>query len=104
MNALRPALQGCGPAIQRTQDAVTDREVVVDDVELGQRARALRRREDHAVGVRHADLPPARVDDGVLWLCHEWGFSAKPRGPACLSPARTWVHGGSSRADGLRAA
>ena len=40
----------------------SDGEVVLDDVELGDRGRALGRREDHAIGVRHAQLAPARLD------------------------------------------
>jgi len=54
MHALRPALKGGGPLLERAHDAVADREVVVDDVELGDRTGAPGLRKDHAIGVGHA--------------------------------------------------
>ena len=66
VDALRPALERRRPPRERAHDPVADREVVADDVELGHRGRALGRREDHAVGVGHAQLAPAGVDGRAL--------------------------------------
>ena len=75
MDALRPALERGRPLLERAHDAVLHRQVVVDDVELGDRLGAVGRREDHAVGVGHAQrrgrrrrrsLPRWRAYPGVL--------------------------------------
>ena len=64
VHALGPALERRRPVRERAHDAVLDREVVVDDVELRDRGGALRGREDHAVAARHAQIAAARFDDG----------------------------------------
>src|SRR5213078_3877405 len=68
--ALGPALERRRAPLERTQDAVANGEVVLDDVELGDRARALGRREDHAIGAGHAEIPSAGVDDRGLGRGH----------------------------------
>src|SRR5207237_1058664 len=60
---LRPALERRRPPLERPHDAIGDGEVVVDDVELADRARTLGHREDDAVRVGNAQLAPTRVDD-----------------------------------------
>ena len=52
-----------GRRVERAHDAVLDGEVVLDDVELGDRGRALGRGEDHAIGAGHAQVAPAGLDD-----------------------------------------
>ena len=59
-----------GRRVERAHDAVADREVVLDDVELRDRGRALGLREDHAVGAGHPQLAPAGVDHGGVGLGH----------------------------------
>src|SRR5690242_3016716 len=63
VHALRPALERGGPGPERAHDAVLDGDVVLDDVELGERGRALGGREDHAIRVRHPQVAPAGIDD-----------------------------------------
>ena len=70
VHALRPALERRRPPLERAHDAVLDGEVVLDDVELGDRARALGLREDHAIGAGHAQIAPAGVDDRGLGRGH----------------------------------
>ena len=74
-----------GRRAQRAHDPVLDGEVVLDDVELGDLARALGRREDHAVGARHAQLAPAGVDVGGLGG-HARSSTARTRGGARSPP------------------
>ena len=64
VDALRPALERRRPPRERAHDAVLDRQVVVDDVELRDRGGALGGGEDHAVAAGHAQVAPAGVDDG----------------------------------------
>jgi hypothetical protein len=63
VHPLRPALERGRPQRERAHDAVADRDVVLDDVELGDRGRVLRAREDHAVGAGDAHLPVTGLDD-----------------------------------------
>ena len=70
MHALRPALERRRPPRERAHDAVVDREVVPDDVELADLGRALGAREDHAVGTRDAHLPVTGLDDRRVGLGH----------------------------------
>src|SRR3954452_9668965 len=74
MYALGPALESGRPPPERAHDAVVDGEVVVDDVELGDLARALGLREDHAVRAGHTQLAPPGADGGGLRLCHAAEF------------------------------
>ena len=73
VHALGPALERRRPSLERAHDAVLDREVVADDVELGDRGRALGRREDHAIGVGHAQIAPTGVDGRCLRVGHARG-------------------------------
>ena len=84
VHALRPALERRRPPRERAHDAVPDGEVVLDDVELGDRARALGRREDHAIGAGHAQIAPTGVDDRGLGRGHapEFYRGDAPRGHA----------------------
>ena len=70
VHALRPALERRRPPRERAHDPVVDREVVPDDVELGDRRRALGAREDHAVGTRDAHIAVTGFDDRRLGLGH----------------------------------
>ena len=74
VHALRPALERRRPPRERAHDAVVDREVVPDDVELGDRRRALRGREDHAVGARDPHLPVTGLDDRRIGRSHAREF------------------------------
>ena len=80
MHALRPALERRRPPLERAHDAVLDGEVVLDDVELGDRARALGRREDHAIGAGHAQIAPTGVDDRGLGRGHARSSTATTPG------------------------
>ena len=81
MHALRPALERRRPPRERAHDAVLDGDVVLDDVELRDRGRALRRGEDHAVGAAHAHLPPTGVDGRALARGH--AEVLRERAPTC---------------------
>ena len=50
MHALRPALEGRRPSVQRPHDPGLHRDVVLNHVQLGDRRGAVRRREDDPVG------------------------------------------------------
>ena len=64
VDSLRPALERGRPLPERAHDPVPDRHVVLGDLELGDVARSLRRREDHPVGARDPHLAPIRLDHG----------------------------------------
>ena len=94
VHALGPALERRRPVRERAHDAVLDRQVVVDDVELRDRGGALRGREDHAVAAGHAQIAAARFDDGRVR-----GHALKFYGTSGISlptlrpprpPASTW--------------
>ena len=85
---------------QRAHDPVFDRQVVLDDVELGDRGGMLGGRKDHAVGVGHAQLAPTGVDNGGIGLRHPQSFTPLAAGAqrtprpahslvACPSPGAT---------------
>src|SRR3954447_17778315 len=74
--ALGPPLEGGRPAVQRAHDPVADREVVLDDVELGDRRRAVGGREDHAVGARDPQITAPGLDDHRFGRAHEAKFYA----------------------------
>jgi hypothetical protein len=76
VHTLRPALERRRPALERAHDATLDGEVVLDDVELGDRGRAPGSREDHPIGARHAQLAPTGVDDRGLGRRHAPKFYA----------------------------
>src|SRR6266487_2941060 len=95
VHALRPALERRRPPLERAHDAAPDGEVVLDDVELGDRARALGRREDHAIGARHAQIAPTGVDDRGLRRRHAPEFYGNDARGTCVSgrcrgAARRW--------------
>jgi hypothetical protein len=90
VHALGPPLERRGPARERPHDPVLHREVVADDVELGDRRRALGLREDHAVAAGHAQLAPTRVDDRGLGRAHPPELYSRGRG-------RRVARGGSAR-------
>jgi hypothetical protein len=70
VHALRPALERRRPPAERTHDALVHRQVVLDHVELRDRRRSLRLREDHAIGARHPDFAFAGLDGGGIRLGH----------------------------------
>jgi hypothetical protein len=80
MHALRPALERRRPPRERAHDAVLDGEVVVDDVELGDRARTLGSREEHAIGAGHAQLAPTGLDGRGVGRGHAPEFYANYAG------------------------
>ena len=71
-----------GRRVERAHDAVLDGEVVLDDVELGDRGRALGRREDHAIGAGHAQIAPTGVDDRGFGRGHAEEHAGYDRGVA----------------------
>jgi hypothetical protein len=81
MHALGPALERGRAPVERAHDAVTDRQVVLDDIELRDRIGALGLREDHAVGVRHAHVAPTGID-GRGFGGHAEEFDGKERARA----------------------
>src|SRR5918994_723623 len=89
MHALRPALERRRPPLDRAHDAVTNGKVVLDDVELGDRACALGLGEDHAIGAGHAQIAPAGVDDHRVGCGHARSSTApaRPERPA----SRGWA-------------
>ena len=100
---LGPALERGRPVLECAHDAGADREVVGDDVELGERAGMLGRREDDAVGARHAQLATAGIDgDGVcgghLRRVPARGSAAPQRTAAGRSASRSSSCSGASMA------
>src|SRR6185437_11919297 len=62
VHALRPALERRRPPLERAQDSLRHRQVVLDDLQLRDLAGALGGGEDHAVGAGHPELAPAGVE------------------------------------------
>ena len=75
--ALGPALQRRRPPVERPHDAVADGQVVAHELELGDGARALRGREDHAIGVGDPQIAPAGVNHRRLGGGHARKFYGK---------------------------
>jgi hypothetical protein len=63
LHALGPPLQRGRAVAQGADDAVADRDVVLDDLELGDLRSVLGRRVDHPVGAGDPHLASVRVDD-----------------------------------------
>jgi hypothetical protein len=63
LNPLRPALERGGPPVERPHDALADGQVVLDDVELRERPRALGLREDHPIRAGNPNLALAGLHD-----------------------------------------
>ena len=83
VNALGPALERRRAAIQRPHDSVPDGDVVLDDVELGDRRCPVGRREDDPIGTRDPHLPATGVDRrgvarGHRHVLHEVVRRARP--------------------------
>ena len=86
-----PAFERGGSPQERAHDAVADRQVVAHDVELGDGSGALGGREDHAIGIGHAQIAPAGVDDHLRHRSHERKFYRPGPAVIVMSPNDEWA-------------
>src|SRR5437588_3660264 len=79
MDPFRPALERRGAAVNSAHDAVVDRQVVVDDVELRDRRGSLGGGEYHSPGIRYAQITSPGVNDHFLRRRHGLGVLRQAR-------------------------